>query len=83
MYESMELKAGTLLELLTAALPDAGVDYERAGPQHRFLITFEGREHVIPLSDRWFAAQTEQSLAQAAQTVATRLHATAEVLESA
>ncbi len=55
MSESMELKAGTLLELLTAALPDAGLDYERAGPQHRFLIAFEGRDHVIPLSDRWFA----------------------------
>jgi hypothetical protein len=83
MYESMEIRAGTLLELLAAALPDAGVDYERAGPQHRFLISFEGREHVIPLSDRWFGAQTEQSLAQAAQTIATRLHAAAEVVESA
>jgi hypothetical protein len=83
MSESMELKAGTLLELLTAALPDAGLDYERAGAQHRFLIAFEGRDHVIPLSDGWFAGQTEQSLAQAAQTIATRLHATAEVYESA
>jgi len=83
MSESMELRAGTLLELLTAALPDAALDYERAGPQHRFLIAFEGRDHVIPLSDRWFAAQTDQSLAQVAQTIATRLHATAEVYESA
>lgn len=83
MSESTELKAGTLLELLTAALPDATVDYERAGSQHRFLIQFEGRDHVIPLSDRWFAAQTEESLGPVAQTIATRLHATAEVYESA
>ncbi len=83
MSESMELKAGTLLELLAGVLPRAEVDYERAGAQHRFLIAFEGRDHVIPLSDRWFASQTDQSLAQVAQTIATRLHAAAEVYESA
>jgi transposase len=83
MSESMELKAGTLLELLTAALPHAALDYERAGAQHRFLIAFEGRNHVIPLSDRWFETQTEQSLTQVARTIATRLQATAEVYESA
>jgi len=83
MSESMELKAGTLLELLTAMLPRADLDYERAGPQHRFLISFEGRNHVIPLSDRWFEAQTEQSLTQVAQTIAMRLQASAEVYESA
>jgi hypothetical protein len=83
MSESMELKAGLLLELLTAALPRAGVDYERAGPRHRFLIAFEGRNHVIPLSDGWFQSQTEQSLGQVAQTIATRLRATADVYESA
>src|SRR5262249_7962680 len=33
MSESMELKAGALLEHLAAALPRAEVDYERAGPQ--------------------------------------------------
>jgi len=83
MSESMELKAGALLELLAASLPRAEVDYERAGAQHRFLIAFEGRNHVIPLSDRWFEAQTDQTLAQVAQTIATRLQATAEVCESA
>jgi hypothetical protein len=83
MSESMELKAGVLLELLTAALPRGELDYERAGPQHRFLIAFEGCKHVIPLSDRWFESQTEQSLAQVARTIATRLQATSEVYESA
>jgi len=83
MSESMELKAGTLLEMLTAMLPRAELDYERAASQHRFLIAFEGRSHVIPLSDRWFESQTEQSLAQVARTIATRLQATAEVYESA
>ena len=83
MSESMELKAGILLELLAAALPRAGLDYERAGPQHRFLIAFEGRSHVISLSDGWFESQTEQSLAQVARTIGTRLQATSEVFESA
>jgi hypothetical protein len=79
----MELKAGILLELLSAALPRAGLDYERRCPQHRFLIAFEGRNHVIPLSDGWFESQTDHSLAQVAQTIATRLRATSEVYESA
>jgi len=83
MSESTELKAGSLLELLTAALPRAGLDYERRGQQHRFLIAFEGRNHIIPLSEGWFESQTEQSLAQVAQTIATRLSATADVYESA
>jgi len=83
MSEATDLKAGTLLEMLAAALPEAEIDYEQAGPEHRFLIAFAGHNHVIPLSDRWFEAQTEQSLGQVAQTIATRLQHTVELYEGA
>jgi hypothetical protein len=83
MSEATDLKAGTLLELLATTLPKAEIDYEQAGPEHRFLIAFAGQRHVIPLSDRWFEAQTEQTLAQVAQTIATRLQHNVELYESA
>jgi len=82
MSEATDLKAATLLELLSATLPKAEIDYEQSGPEHRFLIGFEGQKHVIPLSDRWFETQTEKSLAVVAQTIATRLRATVELYES-
>jgi hypothetical protein len=83
MSEATDLKAGTLLELLVSALPQAQIDYEQSGTEHRFLFAFAGQTHVIPLSERWFEAQTEQSLQQAANTIATRLQAAVDLYESA
>ena len=66
---TIELKACLILEVLSASIPNALVDYEGIGGLHRFLVFCQGLKYEVSLNELLLDASSVESIKSALRLV--------------
>ena len=68
---TVELKACLILEVLSASIPNALVDYEGIGGLHRFLVFCQGLKYELSLNELLLDACSVENIKHALRIVVT------------
>ena len=68
---TIELKACLILEVLSASIPNALVDYEGIGGLHRFLVFCQGLKYELSLNELLLDACSVENIKHALRIVIT------------
>jgi len=66
---TIDLKACLILEVMSASIPNAFVDYEGVGGLHRFLVFCQGLKYELSLNELLLDACSVENIKSASQMV--------------